>query len=120
LVGRQALEVRLKHEQSHHVSAKLRSACRSTSGTESLERAWLDRSLLAINVVESIADRGVRALHKFMFPEALTALAEAEEELSMNTAMQDLYSRGPLSRARRQHAAATAHGAPHLSPVPTW
>jgi hypothetical protein len=66
----------------------------------------LERSLVALSTVETLADRSVRVLQKLMFPDTLKELAEAEQEASMNSAQQDLYTKGPLCRARRQYAAA--------------
>jgi hypothetical protein len=75
---------------------------------ETGDPAWLERSLLALSTVETFADRSVRVLQKLMFPDSLKELADAEQEASMNSAQQDLYTKGPLYRARRQAAAAGA------------
>lgn len=61
----------------------------------------------ALTSFEAFADRSVKGLQRFLFPEHAEAIAQAEEELSMNTAMADLYSKGPLGRARRLRAAST-------------
>jgi hypothetical protein len=66
---------------------------------------FLGRSLPGLTSFEAFADRSVKGLQRFLFPEHAEAVAQAEEELSMNTAMADLYSKGPLGRARRLRAA---------------
>lgn len=112
----------------HHPSI----ACRvvGDGGAEGGDPAWLERSLYALSTVETLADRSVRALHKLVFPDAAVAAAAAaascrggevgggggsgvggDVEPPVNSAMHDLYKQGPLSRARRQHAAACASGA---------
>lgn len=68
---------------------------------------FLGRSLPALTSFEAFADRSVKGLQRFLFPEQAEAIAQAEEELSMNTAMADLYSKGPLGRARRLRAASS-------------
>lgn len=65
------------------------------------DETWLGRSLVAVSAaaVENFADRSARRLQRFFFPEDV--LLQAEEELSMNTAMRELIDNGPLNRARR-------------------
>jgi len=56
------------------------------------------------------ADRGVKRLQRFLFPELLAE--EAQQEASLNTAMSELLAKGPLSRARKQLGQARLLGAP--------
>jgi len=69
---------------------------------DAADAPWLERSLFAL---DKFADRSVRGIQKFLFPEHSEVMAAAQQELSMNTAMADLYEKGPLGRARRLRSA---------------
>ena len=73
--------------------------------------------MYALNAVEGLAMRSARALERLFVPDSSATPSGAAPEGSMNTAVQDLYSKGPLLRARRAHAAATSSGAASLLPA---
>lgn len=77
------------------------------------ESPWLERSLFAL---DKFADRSVRGIQKLLFPDHNEALAATQQELSMNTAMADLYEKGPLGRARRLRSA--SYSRPGETPLP--
>eukprot|EP00892_Ulva_mutabilis_P012409 jgi/Ulvmu1/9540/UM053_0029.1 len=78
------------------------TAAGAVAPPDGIEAPWLERSLFAL---DKFADRSVRGLQKFLFPEHSEVMAAAQQELSMNTAMADLYEKGPLGRARRLRSA---------------
>lgn len=87
----------------------------AAAGGDGFESQWLERSLFAL---DKFADRSVRGIQKFLFPEHSDAIAATQQELSMNTAMADLYEKGPLGRARRLRSASYSHPGASLARAP--